>query len=176
MAPSLNFPAPAPQKMVFMSAIFLIFFLFAIFFYTKIYPKRKIPYWVLLLGFSLLPLISILRPGTYESGDLTLHTSRLMSFYKNLEEGVFIPRWAGELNATYGYALFNFYYPLPYYLSSLFHFAGFSFLFSMKLLIIFSFSLSGLLMYLWLKSHLAEKYAFLGSIFYLFAPYRLVDM
>jgi hypothetical protein len=139
-------------------------------------PQKKIPYLLLLLGFSLLPVISVFREGSYESGDMNIHIARTMSFYKALEEGIIIPRWAGELNATYGYALFNFFYPLPYYISSFYHLIGFSFLDSVKLLLITSYISSGLFMYLWLKNHVFEKSAFLGSIFYLFAPYHLVDM
>lgn len=176
MAAFVNFLSFAPYKLVFTSGVSLSIFLFLIFFFRNIYPKKSIPYLILLIGFSLLPIISILRQGSYESGDLTLHTSRLIAFYKNLQEGILIPRWAGDLNATYGYALFNFYYPLPYYISSFFHFLGFNFLVSMKLLLIFSYIFSGIFMFLWLKKHVSEKYAFLGAIFYLFAPYHLIDL
>jgi hypothetical protein len=99
-----------------------------------------------------------------------------MSFYKNLQEGIIIPRWAADLNATYGLGLFTVIYPLPYYISSLYHTLGFSFLSSVKLLLITTYIGSGFAMYAWLKNHLSEKSALTGSVFYLFAPYHLIDM
>lgn len=133
-------------------------------------------YLVILLLISLLPIVSILRPGTYESGDLSLNVYKTMALYQSLQDGVFPANWAGVLNATYGYPLFNFTYPLPYYMASLFHFVGFSFLDSLKLVLALSFVLSGIAMYYFLKTLLPPFYAFVGGIFYLFAPYHLVDM
>jgi hypothetical protein len=171
-----NFLAHPPYRMAFMSLISLGIWLSFIFFYRFIYPKKKIPYLFLLLGFSLLPLVSVLREGSYESGDFNIHVINMMSFYKSLQQGILIPRWAGDLNASYGYPAFSFIYPLPYYISSFFHFLGFSFVNSVKALIITTYIASGLGVFLWLKNHVEEKYAFLGAIAYLFAPYHLLDM
>jgi len=165
-----------PYKMVLVSLISLSFYLLLLLIIKFLFPKKKIPPYLILLGFSILPVISIFRQGSYESGDLNIHVTRTVVFYKALKEGVIIPRWAADLNATYGYPLFNFYYPLPYYISSFFHFLGFNFLNSVKLLLITTYISSGFFMYLWLKKHVAQKYALLGSIFYLYAPYHLVDM
>jgi hypothetical protein len=143
--------------------------------YKYIYPKRNISLFVLLILLSLLPLISILRPGTYESGDLSLNVYKAISFYDSLLEGNILPRWSGELNATYGYPQFIFIYLLPYYVISLFHFVGFSFIASVKLVIAVSFILSGVFMYLWTKEELGKRAAFVAAIFYLYAPYHLVD-
>src|SRR3990167_11280779 len=96
--------------------------------YRYIYPKKKINLFFLLILISILPIISIFRIGTYESGDFNIHIYRIMSFYDSLKEGILIPSWAAELNATYGNPLFIFNYSLPYYLISLFHFLGISFI------------------------------------------------
>src|SRR3989344_3106196 len=165
-----------PYHMVFVSLISLVLYLFIISFFRFVYPKKRIPYPLLLLGFSLLPIISIFREGTYESSDINIHITRTMSFYKALQDGIMIPRWAGELNATYGYALFEFIYPFPYYIASFYHLLGFNFLESVKLLLASTYMASGFSMYYWLKNHVSEKSAFLGSIFYLFAPYHLINM
>lgn len=165
-----------PFRMVFMSLIALFIYLAFILVYQYIYPKGKIPYVLLLLGFSTLPVVSVFREGIYESGDLTLHVARFMDFYKSLSEGVFIPRWASELNATYGYPLFEFIYPFPYYLASIFRVVGLTFLDSIKVVLITTYILSGVAMFYWLKTHMEEKHAFLGGIFYLFAPFHLIDL
>lgn len=166
----------SPYKMVLVSIISLFTYLAFLILFKLFFPKKKLPYLLLLLGFSFLPLISIFREGTYESGDLTINIAKTMSFYKELNAGHLIPRWSADLNATYGYPNFIFAYPLPYYLASIYHFLGFSFLNSVKLVLITSHTASGLAMYLWLKKHVSKSSAFLGSIFYLFAPYHLVNL
>jgi len=93
-----------------------------------------------------------------------------------LQEGNIFPRWAGNLNWGYGHPILMFLYPLPSYIASLFHFLGFSFVDSTKLVFAVAFFSSGLIMYLWLKSFLSEKAAFVGAILYAFAPYHFVDL
>ena len=165
-----------PFRMVFMSLIYLFIYLLILILFKIFIPHKKIPYWIVLLGFSILPTLSILREGSYESGDINIHVVRTMDFYKSLSEGIIIPRWAGNLNSTYGYALFSYFYNLPYYISSLYHLLGFSFLGSVKFFLISTYIASGLTMYLWLRGHFSKKASFLGSILYLYAPYHLVDM
>lgn len=138
--------------------------------------KLKINLLYLLVLISVLPLVSIFRLGTYESGDLSLHTTRLMSFYNLLINYHLIPRWTPEFNVGYGDPHFLFAYFLPYLIGSIFHLIGFSFLISIKLLLAFSFVFSGVTMYFWVKEELGKKAGFVAAIFYLFTPYHLVDM
>lgn len=163
------------QKLIILSIIstFIIGSITAIYIYKK---KGRVNYLVLLLLLSLLPLISIARPGSYESGDLSINIYKTMALYTSLQDSVFPANWAGVLNATYGYPLFNFTYPLPYYSAAFFHFLGFSFLDSMKLFIVTTFVVSGIGMYFFLKTLVRPFSAFVGGIFFLFAPYHLVDM
>ena len=146
-------------------------------FYKFIFPKKKINLFALLLVISVLPIISIARAGVYESGDFDLHIRRAMEFYNLLSQGNVIPTWAGDLNATYGYPLFAFNYILPYYIISLFHFLGFSFVASLKNFLALNIFLSGVFMYLFSKNYFKNTLtAFTVSIFYLFAPYHLIDV
>ncbi|HEX8931610.1 MAG TPA: 6-pyruvoyl-tetrahydropterin synthase-related protein, partial [Patescibacteria group bacterium] len=57
-----------------------------------------------------------------------------------------------------------------------FHFLGFSLVDSTKVVFGISFVLSGLTMYLWLRLFLSKPAAFVGSLLYVFAPYRFVDL
>ena len=156
--------------------ILLIFVGFSILIYKFIYPKKYPPLLVLLLIVSFLPVISILRKGVYESGDLTVHTAFTINFYENLKSGIFIPLWASQLCGNYGFPLFELLYPLPFYISSLFHVIGFSFLNSTKLLLISSYMVSGYTMYFWAKDQFGKTSGFVAAIFYLFAPYHLLDL
>lgn len=133
--------------------------------------------WVLtLLVLSCLPLLSLLRIGTYESSDLTFQAYKLFSFYENLSVGNIVPRWSAELNAGYGYPQFIFTYHLPYYFASIFHFLGFHLINSVKLTLALTYLLSGLFFYRWMCKHTSEKAAFVGALLYQFAPYRFVTL
>src|SRR3989344_2192868 len=132
--------------MVVFNCIALFTLLLGVGFYGYVFPKKTPSrFWVLLL-FSALPVISIFRPGVYESGDFNIHIYRTISFYQSLSEGNMLPSWAEELNATYGYPLFIFNYTFPYYIISFFHFIGFTFITSMKLFLAINFILSGIFM------------------------------
>jgi len=156
--------------------VFVIFIIFMLG-YKHFYPKRKINFLILLITISIIPILSIFRPGVYESGDFTIHIYRTMDFYASLSEGNLIPSWAENLNATYGYPLFLFNYTLPYYLISLFHSISFSFIFSLKIFLALSFILSGIFMYLFGKTIFNSRFAsFTAAIFYLFAPYHLITL
>jgi hypothetical protein len=163
-------------RMIVVSGILSAILLSGIFIYRLLYPKKKINYLYLIILISILPVVSIFRKGTYEAGDLTLHSIFLQSFYANLSQGIFIPQWAGDLCGGYGCPSHLFEYPLPYYIAAPFHFLGFSYINSIKIFLAFSFIISGVGMYLWLKEELGDLYGFTGAIFYLFAPYHLEDL
>ncbi|MEK9178506.1 MAG: 6-pyruvoyl-tetrahydropterin synthase-related protein [Patescibacteria group bacterium] len=132
--------------------------------------------WILLLILSLLPLSDFLRPGLPITHDGIDHVARIANFYQNLSEGNLIPRWAGNLNWGYGHPVLMFLYPLPSYFASFFHFLGFSFIDSVKLVFAVSFILSGFTMYLWVREFLGKEAGVASSVLYLFAPYRFVDL
>lgn len=166
-----------PYRMVFINIMGSMLLLMGTLFYRYVYPKRRINLFVLLLLISMLPIISIFRPGAYESGDFNIHIYRIMSFYDSLREGILMPSWAAELNATYGNPLFIFNYSLPYYAVSFLHFIGISFISSMKIYLGLSLYLSGIFMYLWIKELTNSKLAaFASAIFYIFNPYHLIDV
>lgn len=145
--------------------------------YTCIYPRKKVSYFWMMIFLSLLPLISIFRLGAYESGDFNIHVYRTIAFYEAILDGQIMPSWPKDLNATYGYPLFIWMNALPYYLISIFHFFGFSFIMSTKIYLAFSFVLSGIGFWIFAKKQTSNELAvFTGTIFYLFAPYHLVDL
>lgn len=125
---------------------------------------------------SLLPLLNLFTPGLPVTHDGQDHVARIANFYQNISQGIIVPRWAENLNWGYGHPVMMFLYPLPSYFASVFHVIGFSFVDSVKLVFATSFVLSGLTMFLWLRAFLSMQAALLGSILYLYAPYRFVDL
>lgn len=138
--------------------------------------KEKTLLIFILIIFSLLPLKELLKPGAYWSHDLIEHAARLASFYESLRQGNLIPRWGGNLNYNYGHPVLMFLYPLTNYLGSLIHFLGFNIIDSIKILFGLSYLLSGLFMFLWIDELWNRKAGFMAAVFYLFAPYRFVDL
>lgn len=136
----------------------------------------KNKYLLILIFVSLLPLIPLLLPGLPITHDGRDHVARIANFYQSLSEGNLVPRWAGNLNWGFGHPILMFLYPLPSYIGSLFHFVGFSFIDSTKLVFALAYVLSGVTMFLWLQTLFSKKAAFVGALLYLFAPYRFVDM
>lgn len=168
---------PSHYWMVLVNVILLCSILIGIIVYKRFFPKKEINYLFLLGLFSLLPVVSIFRFGSYESGDFVQHVYRAFVFYDILREGILIPSWAPLLNSGFGYPVFIFIYPLPYYLISFFHMFGFSFIFSAKLVLVAAYIASGFLMYAVLKKMTKNSFAaFSGALVYLFTPYHLVDL
>ncbi len=165
----------SPYHLSYINFFLVITITICLLIYRFIFPKRKIHIFALLLIISVVPTLSIFRAGTYRSGDLTPHFVQLIDFYRNLSEGVLIPRWAGDLCGGYGCPVYILEYILPYYFASFFHFIGFSFLTSIKLVLVGAFITSGITMYLWAKEEFGKISGFLAAIFYLFAPYHLID-
>lgn len=130
----------------------------------------------LLLVFSIPAVKSLFTPGGYTSHDLTHHVIRQISMDRLLSEGQFPPRWSSELNKGYGYPLFLFNYPLPAMIGEVFHKTGFNFVDSVKAVFFVSFLASVLGMYLFLRALLPQSRtaAFLGALFYLYAPIRFL--
>ncbi len=165
-----------PYRMVVISFLSLLLVAFGIFFYQNIFPKKKLPYLVLIFLVSIPPIVSIFRPGVYESGDFSIHIYRTISFFNSLQEGHLLPSWAGQLNATYGYPLFIFNYSLPYYMISLIHLFSTSYILSMKIFLVVTYIFSGIFMYLFARNIYKNDLAgFMAAVFYQFVPYHLID-
>lgn len=165
-----------PYKMVYVN-IFLISIVGVILLaYRFIYPKRKFPYFFALILLAFPPIFSILRFGTYESGDLSLHSKFAIDFFQNLSEGIFIPQWAKHICVSFGCPNFLYMYPFPYYAISLLHLLGFSFIASIKAYLMITYVLSGVFMYLFVRDEVDKRAGFISAIFYLYAPYHLVDL
>jgi hypothetical protein len=166
-----------PYRMIVVNLTLFLLICVGAVVYRYIYPKKPINLFALLIIISLLPVISIFRKGVYESGDFTTHVYRLVDFYRNLQHGQLMPSWAAMLNSQYGYPLFIFLNPLPYYFMSVFHLLGFTFINSVKLYLAVTYILSGIFMYVFVRTELKKPIAaFTAAVIYLYAPYHLVDL
>lgn len=128
------------------------------------------------LAIALFTVSNLFQPGFFPSHDGEYHVIRFYEFDKTLRNGNWYPLWASDLNYTYGLPLFNYVYPLPNYISSLFHFLGASFINSFKLNLIFASLIGSITSYLYSKARFGKWGGVLTSVFYTLAPYHLLDI
>ena len=103
------------------------------------------------------------------------HLARSFDALATIKEGHFPLRWAGSLNYECGVPIYNFFYPLIYYLVIILNFVGWDIIFSLKIINFLSLFIGTLFFYLWVKSEINDKLAALaGAILYLYAPYRFL--
>lgn len=133
---------------------------------------------VIFLLIILIPAVkSLFIPGGFTSHDLLHHVVRQYAMHEILREGQFPPRWSANLNMGWGYPVFIFLYPLPALLGELFVISGFGFVNAVKAVLFISMAASIIGMYLFLYSFLSKKLpAFVGSVFYLYAPVRFLNI
>jgi len=117
----------------------------------------------------------LLRSGYFSMHD-DLQIGRLYQMDLCFRDGQIPCRWVPDMGYSYGYPLFNYYPPLPFYLGELVHQLGFSFIDTTKILFALGFLVSAVLMYLFGKKLWGESGGFLSAVLYLFAPYHSVDV
>ena len=129
------------------------------------------------LIFCLPIIIPYIKSGYFPSHDGEWAVVRAGEMFREIRDLQFPPRYSSVLNFGYGYPLFNFAYPFPYYLATVFHMLHIGFTDSIKL--IFAASVMGSFMgmfYLSLYFWKNKVLAFASGILYVYLPYRLVDL
>lgn len=114
-------------------------------------------------------------PGYFGASD-DIHIAWLFEFHKTLIMGQIPPRFVPDLSFNFGYPLFNFVFPFPFYVAEIFHLIGFSLVDSIKALFFLTIPLSFLFMYLLLRQLSSKLISLAGAIFYVYTPYRAVDL
>jgi len=138
--------------------------------------KLKSYWWIILIVLmALLTFWRLLGPGYFSMHD-DLQVSRLYQMDLCWRDGQIPCRWVPDMGFGYGYPLFNYYPPLPYYVGEIFHLLGFSYINAIKILFILGLVFSGIFAYL-LGKELWGKYGgWVVAAFYLYAPYHAVDV
>ncbi len=126
----------------------------------------------LLLSTALLwPLVV----APYFSHHDDVQTIRLYEMHQCFKDGQFPCRWVPDLGEGYGYPLFNFYAPLPYYIGEIFYSISQNLIFSAKMMFGLSFLGAYVFMYLLGRKLWGSWGGLLSGVFYSYAPYHAVD-
>lgn len=127
---------------------------------------------LILSWWAIRPLITA---GFFPMHDDT-QVGRVVVMGNALRNGQFPVRWVSDLGYGYGYPIFNFYGPLPYYVGGLLYAIGFSGLTATKIMFALGILLPALTTYIALFPFVGRLGATVGSVFYLYAPYHAVQM
>jgi len=130
---------------------------------------------IALIILSLPAIWPILTPGYFPMHDDT-QVVRVDQMFKALGSGQFPVRFVPDLGYGYGYPIFNFYNPLPYYFGALFMFFGLDALLATKVMFILPILFSGLAMYWLTKRYFGPVAALVSGVFYVYAPYHAVEV
>lgn len=141
--------------------------------------KKIISYKYLGLIVIGLAVLSVCLP-LFKQGYFSMHDDtqvmRLYEMEKCLADGQIPCRWVSDMGAGYGNPLFNFYPVFPYYLGMVFRSLGLSFITAAKILFGLTFVFSGVFMYQLLRQFFHRWASIIGTVFFLYAPYRAVDV
>ncbi|MEK7616943.1 MAG: 6-pyruvoyl-tetrahydropterin synthase-related protein [Patescibacteria group bacterium] len=100
---------------------------------------------------------------------------RLFEMDKCIKDGQIPCRWVPDLGGLYGYPIFNYYAPLPYYFGEVIYVISKNLIFSSKVIFAVSFLGSYVFMYLLARKFWGRQGGALSAIFYSFAPYHALD-
>lgn len=137
---------------------------------------KDIYFWLTLL--LSLPVISpLLQPGYHWGSHDARHAVYfLFQFDQAIQDGIWYPRWAPDFAFGYGYPFFNIYGPLSSYMGEFFHFLGFDYVNSVKIVFGLSVILSGLSMYFWVRHVMGGPAGLIAGLVYMYIPYHIFDI
>lgn len=116
----------------------------------------------------------LLSPGYFPMHDDT-QVSRVIVMSDALKNGQFPVRWVDGLGYGYGYPIFNFYGPLPYYFGAAVNMAAIDAVTATKIMFLAGLVLGGIFMYVSLVPFIGPPAAIVSAVLYLFAPYHAVQ-
>jgi len=138
---------------------------------VSLYRDAFFCFFVLL--FSLFVIIPFFQKGYFPTHDGEWAVVRLSDMYREVKDMQIPPRISGNLNFGYGYPLFNFAYPFPYYTGLILIALGVGLVNSIKILFGLSVIASSIIMYflasrLWVDRHSGV----VSSLLYIYLPKR----
>lgn len=136
--------------------------------------KRFVPILIILIC-SYMAVRPLFMSGFFPMHDDT-QVARVITMGRAIKEGQFPVRWVSDLGYGYGYPIFNFYAPLPYYFGGILYALGVPALIATKIMFGVGIVLPSITMYLAVFESIGVFGAIVASIYYLFTPYHAVQI
>lgn len=130
---------------------------------------------IVVLVLSVFTILPFLHSGFFPIHDDT-QVARVYEMTKGLSDGMLPVRWVSDLGYGYGYPIFNFYDPLPYYIGGLVELIGVNALLATKIMMVLGIALAGISMYFLASEFWGKSGGVLSALFYMYAPYHALDI
>lgn len=114
-------------------------------------------------------------PGYFPMHDDT-QIARVVEMGRSLREGQFPVRWVENLGYGYGYPIFNFYGPLPYYIGGSLYALGVPALLATKIMFGLGVVAPAFVLFSVMSTYTGMAGALVGALLYLYAPYHAVQI
>lgn len=128
----------------------------------------------LLFIFGLIGSYRLFRQGYFSMQD-DMHVFRLEQLDKCLSDGQFPCRYIQQGGYGYGYPLYNFYSPFPYYFSLAFHYLGLSYIDSIKLFFTLTSFIRPIGIFLFVSALFGSAAGVTSSAIFSLAPYQATN-
>ncbi|QQG42191.1 MAG: glycosyltransferase family 39 protein [Candidatus Woesebacteria bacterium] len=133
----------------------------------------KILIFTFLIGAVIWAGKGIFKYSIFSTHDGDHHIARVFDVIQTAKEGQFPLRWAGSLDYFCGVPIYNFFYPLIYYLAAAIYPFAKDVIFTLKIINFLSLLLGTLFFYFWIRTETDKELpAIGGALTYLYAPYR----
>ena len=143
--------------------------------YVKSSIMKKFIIFVAVIFLSVFALIPLFGSAYFPIHDDT-QVGRVIGMSRSLLDGQFPVRWVSDLGYGYGYPLFNYYGPLPYYIGGILVNIGFPALYATKIMMGIGMILAPALAFVVLTPFFGVLAASLSSILFMYAPYHAVQL
>lgn len=139
-----------------------------------IFAKKLLPFFIILF-LEFFTFKSLLSAGFFPIHDNT-QVTRVSEMAKALNDGMFPVRWSMDLGFGFGYPVFNYYAPLPYYIGGVINLLGANALDATKLMMLLGVILSGFSMYMFSRQFFGKWGGVFSALLYAYAPYHGVNI
>ncbi len=137
--------------------------------------KKILLVFCLVAGISLVSIRDLFLPGLFPMHDDT-QPARVIQMAKALQDGQFPVRVVRDLGYGYGYPLFEFYAPLPYYVGAGAYLGGFDAIIATKIMMGLGMALAGFFMFALGIVFWGLPGALVSAALYLYFPYHAIQL
>lgn len=134
---------------------------------------------LIILIISIFLMFWMIKP-LFVSGYFPMHddtqVARVVVMGRALRQGQFPVRWVSDLGYGYGYPLYNFYGPLPYYVGGILQAGGVDSVVATKIMFAVGAILAYISFFLFADSIFGSTAALVGSTLFVYAPYHAVQL
>jgi len=142
---------------------------------TRVTLLKRGKYFLLLVLLLLPSIFALFRRGFFPIYD-DMQVIRLYQLDKCIADRQIPCRWVPDLGYGYGYPLFQYYAPFPYYFMEVFRLLGFSLIDSVKIGFGSALIFSGIFFFLFLRLFFSYLSSLLGAVLYVYVPARAADL